>query len=580
MNAPATIRFEGKARPLFRTPQPAPGTQPLALSHFRLMVAMLLFMLATLVIAGRLVQLCLFGGKAGGNGVVAEAPRGNIVDRNGMPLATTIQAWSIAINPQTVLGDRARLAHQLAVLLPERNEEYYRGILFSKTRKFVWLREHAMPGVVAQVHALGEPAIMELRHQQRLYPQATLAGHVLGYAQMVANVRTKKDELTGIGVERYFDDRLRKGQPLQLSLDLRVQAALEGEIARRMGEVSAVGGAGVVMDANTGEVLALASLPSINPNAPLRAQADIPNKATGLTYELGSTFKMLTFANAIESGVITDFSKTYDISSPLHIGGHTIHDDEPKHRAVTIPEVMTYSSNIGTALIADELGADRIKGFFKLMGLNERTSIELRERAMPQVPSYWARTTIMTTAFGHGIAVTPLHLAQAYAALANGGVWHPATLRKYVPGQPIPSKRVISEPTSARMRQLMRLVVLQGTGTNANAPGLRVGGKTGTAEKVVSGRYVKTANVTTFAGAFPMDHPRYVVLVMLDDAKANKETYGFKTAGWMAAPLAKRVIRRIGPLLGVTPEESRDIDVTDLMALLAEKKDPNKNAID
>jgi cell division protein FtsI (penicillin-binding protein 3) len=230
------------------------------------------------------------------------------------------------------------------------------------------------------------------------------------------------------------------------------------------------------------------------------------------------------------------------------------------------------------------VGEARVRTFFQKLGFFDRTNIELRERGAPIVPRDWGRSTVMTTAFGHGIAVTPLHLAQAYAALANGGIFHPATLVKHKPGEKIVGKRVVSEATSARMRQLMRLVVLQGTGTNADAPGLRVGGKTGTAEKVVNGRYVKNANVTTFAGAFPMEDPRYVVLVVMDDAKAIKaapgiqSTYGFKTAGWMTAPLAKRVIRRVGPLLGVRPELNRDIDVSDLMPLLLEKKVPGKNA--
>jgi cell division protein FtsI (penicillin-binding protein 3) len=446
-------------------------------------------------------------------------------------------------------------------------------MLYSK-RKFIWLRQPALPALVERVHALGEPGLLLLREPRRLYPQAQLGGHVLGYAQV------GDKGLTGIGVERFLDSELKQGKDIALAMDIRVQAALEGEISRRMAETSAVGGAGIVLDVDSGEVLALASLPSFNPNNPGRDLVTMADKATLLTYEMGSTFKMLTFADAIESGVITDWSKTYDVSAPLRIGGHTIHDDEPKHRPLTIPEVMTFSSNIGTAKIAEEIGPDRIQAFFRKFGMFEPTNIELRERGSPQLPPDWGRSAVMTTAFGHGIAVTPLHLAEAYAALANGGVWHPATLLKRDPAKPVPSKRLISEAVSAKVRQLMRLVVLQGTGTNADAAGLRVGGKTGTAEKIVNGRYVKNSNITTFAGAFPMDHPRYVVLVMLDDAKASKGTYGFKTAGWMTAPLARRVIARIGPLLGVQPQLDKDIDVSDLMPFLAEKKVPGKNAFE
>jgi cell division protein FtsI (penicillin-binding protein 3) len=583
VNAPAGIRLDPSQRPLFRAPEPVNAPGGLQQSHFRLMVVMMLFMLVTLAVALRLMQFAVFGNGDAGIAAPPTQARADILDRNGIPLATTIKAWSIAINPQAVLGDKAQLARDLAALIPEKSEADYRKILFSK-KKFVYLKEEAVPALVARVHALGEPAIMELRVPERLYPQAALAGHLLGYSQLVADAKGK-EELTGIGIERYFDKQLSAGESVQLSIDTRVQAALESEIARRIAETTAAGGAGVILDVHTGEVIALASLPDINPNAHAHYNnVDMANKVTQSAFELGSTFKMLTFANAIEHGVLTDMSQRWDVSAPIRIGSHSIHDDEPMHRQITTPEVMTYSSNIGTAKIAELVGEARVRTFFQKLGFFDRTNIELRERGAPIVPRDWGRSTVMTTAFGHGIAVTPLHLAQAYAALANGGIFHPATLVKHKPGEKIVGKRVVSEATSARMRQLMRLVVLQGTGTNADAPGLRVGGKTGTAEKVVNGRYVKNANVTTFAGAFPMEDPRYVVLVVMDDAKAIKaapgiqSTYGFKTAGWMTAPLAKRVIRRVGPLLGVRPELNRDIDVSDLMPLLLEKKVPGKNA--
>ncbi|UAK26444.1 penicillin-binding protein 2 [Sphingomonas nostoxanthinifaciens] len=544
----------------------------------RLMVIMLLFMLVSGVIAARLVQICLFSNNQGRSGLPAAGARGAIYDRNGVPLATTIKLWTVAINPRKVLGDREALAIKLAQLMPERSVQDYRRMLYSG-KAFFYLRRPAPPELAAAVNALGDPGMVLLTEPRRLFPQGMLGGHILGYSQMTAH------GLTGIGAERYFDADLAKGGSVNLSIDTRVQAALEDEIARRMSEVSAIGGAGVVLDADTGEVLGMASLPDINPNDPLKSARDpnnhdMINKVTLATYELGSTFKMLTFANAIEHGVITDWAKTYNVSSPLHIGSHTIHDDEPKHRALTVPEVMTFSSNIGTAQIAEEIGPDRVKAFFGAAHMFTPTQIELRERGTPQLPRDWGRATVMTTAFGHGIAVTPLHLAEAYAALANGGIWHPATLLRHEPGKPVPADRLVSEQTSAKMRQLMRLVVLQGTGTNANAPGLRVGGKTGTAEKIVNGHYVKNSNITTFAGAFPMDHPRYVVLVVLDDAKASKGTYGFKTAGWMTAPLAKRIIARIGPLLGIRPEDGKDVDESDLMPLILEKKVPGKNEVE
>ena len=527
MNAPAALRIDRAERVELREAA-APSTT-LGLAQQRLMGIMLLFMLITAVIGARLVQICLFGGPdAHGAGIADTANRGEILDRNGQPLATTIQLWAVAVNPQKILGNKETLAVKLNQLMPERSVEQYRIILHGP-RKFMYLRQPAPPELAAAVHAIGEPGMLLLSEQHRLFPQGAMAGHLLGYSQVVEAVKGKPT-ITGIGVERYFDDDLKAGKSVQLSIDTRVQAAVESEIARRMAETQAKGGAGIVLDVDSGEVLAMASLPDINPNAPFKGvdpsdQQVMINKATQAVYELGSTFKMITFANAIEHGVITDFSKMYDVTQPLQVGRFRIKDDEPKHRAITTTEIMTFSSNIGTSQIAQAIGAPRIDSFFKTLGLNKRTDIELRERGQPQYPANWGQSAVMTTSFGHGIAVTPLHLARVFAALANGGVMHPVTLLKKQPGAQTAGQRVISEATSARIRQLMRLVVL-------------------------------------------------------DDARPSKATYGFKTAGWMTAPLAKRIIARIGPLLGVQPDLSQDIDVSDLMPFILDKKDPSKNVLE
>ncbi|WP_294389537.1 penicillin-binding protein 2 [uncultured Sphingomonas sp.] len=575
MNAPLS-RFDTGDRIAF-APPPALEAQPqLGIVQQRLMVLMLLFMLVTGVIAARLVQICLFGGDDGRRHVAAPSfDLPDMVDRNGVRLATGINTWVIAVNPQKINGDREAIAEKLAALLPERDYAYYRRILFSK-RKFVYLRRPATPELAMQVNAIGDPGLMLLREQRRLYPQAQLAGHVLGYID--------RDGVAQAGMEKVLQQRIAKGAhfdgPVSLSIDSRVQAALESELNAAMVKFSAVGASGVVLDIKTGELLALTSLPSFNPNAPGRDVLNAANKATYFTYELGSTFKMLTVANAMETGVVRNMAQRYDATGALHVGGFSIHDDHPKGRWLTIPEVLVYSSNIGTARMADDIGVDRAVSFFKKLGFDQPTDIELFERGKPQFPSFWARTTLMTTAYGHGIAVTPLHLAQAYAALANDGIWHPVTLLKHKPGAPLESRRIVSQATSWRVRQLMRLVVLQGTGGNADAPGLRVGGKTGTAEKLEGGRYSKRANLTAFSAVFPLDQPRYVVVTMLDDPKATKETFGFKTAGWNVAPVEKKVISRIGPLLGIRPDMTKDIDVSDLMPLIMEKKVPGKNEIE
>jgi cell division protein FtsI (penicillin-binding protein 3) len=574
VNAPVA-RLDHAERISF-APAPLDAAPPLGLAQQRLMIVMLLFALVTGVIGVRLMHICLFGQpETGRRAPAASLDLPDLIDRNGVKLATGISTWVIAVNPGKINGDRNAIAQRLAELIPERDVAYYRRMLFSK-RKFVYLRRPASPELVTAINAIGDPGLLLLREQRRLYPQAQLGGHVLGYID--------RDGIAQAGMEKVLQAKIAKGAhydgPLALSIDSRVQAALESELNAAMTRYSAVGASGVVLDIKSGELMAMTSLPSFNPNAPGRDALNAANKATYFTYELGSTFKMLTVANAMETGVVTDMGKRYDATQSLHVGGFTIRDDHPKGRWLTIPEVLTYSSNIGTARMADEIGTERAVAFFKKLGFDRPTDLELFERGKPQFPSFWARTTLMTTAYGHGIAVTPLHLAQAYAALANGGLWHPVTLLKHKPGQPIESRRIVSEATSWRVRQLMRLVVTQGTGGNADAPGMRVGGKTGTAEKVEGGRYSRRANLTAFAAVFPLDEPRYVVVTMLDDPKATKETYGFKTAGWNVAPVTRKVIARVGPLLGVRPDVTRDIDVSDLMPLIKEKKEPGKNAVE
>jgi cell division protein FtsI (penicillin-binding protein 3) len=331
----------------------------------------------------------------------------------------------------------------------------------------------------------------------------------------------------------------------------------------------------VVLDVRTGEIMALASFPTFNPNNPGAAPKpavtedgkQLPgpffNRVTSAAYELGSTFKPITVAAAIDSGTVTSMAKRFDATQPLQIDGFKIHDHDGEGRWLDIPETLIHSSNIATARIADELGGDKLSAMFRSMGFDKPMPFELPARGRTMFPQKFSRVTTMTTGFGHGIAVTPLHLAAAYAALVNGGVWRPVTLMKVQPGTDVPGRRVISEQTSYRIRQLLRLVVTQGTGRTADAPGYRVGGKTGTAEVATGGGYSKKANVSTFAAAFPMDAPRYVVIVMLDSPQG-----AVRTAAYTAAPVVDRFIMRAGPMLGVMPDPSRDINVNELMPMI------------
>jgi cell division protein FtsI (penicillin-binding protein 3) len=539
--------------------------QLLAVMHQRLMFGMLVYAGIVALIALRILYLAAFGDHAGRKeGLTALIPdRGDIVDRDGEPLARTIDAWTIAVHPAKVIGDKLALAQRLAELMPEHSAEQYFALLRS-SKPFFYLRRRAAPDLVEAVNALGEPGLAIQREPDRLYPQTSLAAHVIGYTDI--------DGHGVAGMERAFDqylsDPATRGQPLVMSIDSRVQQALEHELLDAMTKFSAIGAAGVVMDVHTGEVLAMTSLPQLNPNAAGQGSDEARfNRATLGVYELGSTFKPFTVAMAMDSGIIRNFGQIYNCPEALMAYGHAIHDTHPFGRECTVAEIMKESSNIGTAQIAAQVGAERQKFFLKKMGFLGPIKVELRERGRALTPgANWGPLEVMTVGFGHGIAVTPLHLATGYATLFNGGVYHPATLLRIGPNRPLPrGVRVFSEDTSYKLRALLRLVVMDGTGKKADAPGYRVGGKTGTAEKLLNGHYTSSAVVTTFAGVFPMDEPRYVIVAMLDDPKPTADTYGFHTAGWNVAPVISRTISRIAPMLGVQPDTSREPNMAEVL---------------
>jgi cell division protein FtsI (penicillin-binding protein 3) len=547
--------------------------QMLAVIHQRLMFGMLVYAGIVALIALRILWLAAFGDHAGRKqGLTALIPeRGDMVDRDGQPLARTIDAWTISIHPGKVIGDKLALAHNLAALMPEHSQEQYFALLTSG-KPFFYLRRRASPALVEAVNALGEPGLAIQAEPDRLYPQTSLASHVIGYTDI--------DGHGVAGMERAFDSYLSnpdtRGEPLTLSIDSRVQQALEHELSDALATFSAIGAAGVIMDVHTGEVIAMTSLPEVNSNVPGAATPEARfNRATQGVYELGSTFKPFKVAMALDSGVIKSFGDQYNCPNVLPAYGHLVHDTHPFGRVCTVAEIMEESSNIGTAQIADRLGAQRQKYWLAKMGFTGPVPIEIKERGRALTPgSRWGPFETMTVGFGQGIAVAPLQLAMGYATLFNGGVYHPPTLLKISPGHPLPpGNRVFSEETSNRMRALLRLVVMKGTGKKADAPGYRVGGKTGTAQKLINGRYSQTINITSFAGVFPMDEPRYVVVVMLDEPKATPETFGFTTAGWNVAPVVSRTISRIAPMLGVQPNMNREPDMSQVLPFVHDSKE-------
>ncbi len=539
-----------------------------SLARQRLVILLLLFLAVPPVLALRLLDLSVFEAQpASSRRIISAAPpRADIIDRNGVELARTFEAYAISVEPRKLAGNPRVLAQKIAAILTDKTEAEIFAELTHKGQ-FRYISRRVLPSEAKRINDLGEPAIFLRREAERLYPNFNLASHLVGYSD---------DKGVGkVGVEKAFDKRLAddatRGTPLQLALDVRVQQALEHELRNLYIEQNAAGAAGVILDVDTGEVVAMTSLPDFNPNAPGQSDDDSRyNKVTFAGYELGSTFKALTIANALEVGNLKSMTQTYDATGPIYMAGFRIRDDHALNRWLNAPEIFIHSSNIGTARMALETGRDAQRAMLERIGFLKQVGIELPERARPQYPSLerWGDLATMTIAYGHGISVSPLHLATAYASIVNGGIYREPTVLKRDSAKPVPGQRVFSEATSEQMRGLLRLVVTNGTGRKANAPGYRVGGKTGTAEKLAGGRYVKGANVSTFAAVFPMDKPRYVIIAMVDDPKGSKASYGFKTAGMVVAPAIGRLVPRIGPLLGVQPDADTDVDMAALLGTL------------
>ena len=498
--------------------------------------------------------------------------RGEIVDRNGVPLARAFPAYALWFNPEALgedgaplVRDPATIARELKAIFPDLNEAKVAEQLASG--KAGYLRRRVLPEEANRVQDIGELALEMPQENDRHYPQGSMAAHVLGYVAADGHGR--------VGMEQVLDEQLSdpasRGIPVALSIDMRVQGALEDELRRGMKLVDAKGGAGIVLDVDTGEVMALASLPEFDPNKIDERGASLMfNRVTNQVYELGSTFKPLSVAAAIDAGVVRDLGAHWD-ASPVKVGRFAIKDSHYLGASLNVPSTLIHSSNTVTARIADKLGPEKLRQYMMDMGMAERPHIELPAKGFPIWPGdKWPRLRSMTVSFGHGIAVTPLHLASAYATMVNGGVWRPATLHKLKPGEAPEGRRVFKASTSARMNQILRATTIYGTGKNADAPGFRVGGKTGSAEKPGAGGYRRSTLVSTFAAAFPMDRPRYVVIAMLDEPQGTLASSFQRTAAWNAAPIVGRLVPRIGPMLGVRPDNTRDIDISDIKPLIPE----------
>ena len=482
--------------------------------------------------------------------------RPDILDRNGQVLATDVKAPSLFAEPRKLI-DVDEAVELLTAVLPDLDASELRERLSSK-RGFVWLKREITPQQQREIHRLGIPGIGFLTENKRVYPNGPVVSHEIGHVnidnQGIAGIEKWLDGqgLAALHMAGLATDRLQR--PVNLSLDLRVQFALREELVAAREKYKAIATAGVIADVNTGEIVALVSEPDYDPNNP--REANDPTRINRLTtgvYEMGSTFKALTLAMALDSGRIS-LSSTFDARMPLRYGKFEINDFHAQKRVLSVPEIFTYSSNIGTARMALSLGIDYHKAFLKKLGQLDRLRTELPESAEPLTPKHWGELNTVTIAFGHGLSVAPLQAVMGISALVNGGRLIPPTFLKRDQAEADKlAVRVIKPETAEKMRYLMRLNVEKGTATRADVTGYYVGGKTGTSDKVVGKVYSKTKVLTSFTAILPADKPRYLLLIMLDEPQGLPETKGFTTSGWNAVPVGAKVIERVAPLLDIPP---------------------------
>ncbi|KQI69458.1 cell division protein FtsI [Loktanella sp. 3ANDIMAR09] len=497
-----------------------------------------------------------------GNPIIGQ--RADIVDRNGRILATNLATHALYAQPHQMI-EPERAARELAQIFPDLNEERLLKD-FTGARKFVWVRRQISPEQLQQVHDIGSPGLLFGPREMRLYPNGPIAAHVLGGASYGREGVSSAEVIGVAGIERRFDDLLRdpanEGAPLELSLDLTVQAAAEEVLAGGMALLNAKGAASIIMDIHSGEIISLASLPDFDPNnrPPVLTtgdQSDSPlfNRAVQGVYELGSTFKIFAVAQAMELGLINP-ATMIDTTGPLTFGRQRIRDFHRMDPAMTATDVIVESSNTGTARIALQIGGQRQKDFLADLGLTEPTLIELSEApsGRPLLPPRWGEVNTATISFGHGISTSPLHLAQAYAIIANGGTRVTPTLLRRDAAQVGP--RVMRPEVAQRSVDMLRQVVTRGTASMGEVAGYQVAGKTGTADKPKAngGGYYDDKTITTFASLFPASDPQYVVVVTLDEPVESAGDDPRRTAGWTAVPVAAEMIRRVAPLMGIRPQ--------------------------
>ncbi len=548
------LRIEGDAKQAMET------------GRNRLLVGGLLFAMAFSVVGARLVEVGVLGAAPERNEATIwdvdpdRFARADIVDRNGIVLATNLPTRALFADARIVNATEApEIARKLAGIIPDLDVAGTRERLASG-RAFIYLHRDLTPAQVMEVNRLGVPGLNFEDAEARVYPHGRLVSHVIGLTDIDNNGLA--------GIEKRFDTELRGGnEPVRLSLDIRVQDMLREELYKAMTEFSAIGAAGMVLDVHTGEIVGMSSLPDFDPNNIETATEEaIFNRGTLGVYEMGSTFKLFNTAMALDSGRVS-LANAFDATRPLKVSRFMISDYHAKNRWLSVPEILVYSSNVGSAKMAQFIGTQTQKDFLGKIGMLKAAALEIPEVGAPLVPSPWRDINTLTISFGHGIAVSPVQLVNGVATLVNGGIFRDPTLIARNAQASGEGRRVISRATSDTMRALMRAVVMEGTGKKALVPGYMVGGKTGTAEKQVGGRYKKKALMSSFVAAFPLQDPRYVVLAMLDEPKGTKETLGYATGGWVAAPVVGAVVERLAHLYALPPVDETEPSVLQAVSL-------------
>ena len=538
------------------------------LTRARIRWMMVALVLGFGLVGGRLVQLGMVVKDQTIEGQTRDAitaTRPPILDRNGLEMAVDIRVPSLFAEPRRII-DVEEAVTKLRTVLPDLDAVWLRRRL-TGDKGFVWVQRELTPAIQEQVMRLGIPGIDFITESKRFYPGLTEASHILG--------STNIDNQGISGIEKHMDDEnvallqelgLARGNalaPVQLSVDMRVQHIMHEQLTDAMTRYQAAAAAGVMMDVHTGEIVAMASLPDFDPNQPATALVkDTFNRITAGIFEPGSTFKTVTIAGALDSGMVR-ISDQFDARFGIRFGRFTIDDFHGKHRVLSLPEVYKYSSNIGTIKIMQAMGKEAFRTFLSTLGFDQRVPFELPEMRLPVVPKELSEVGAATASFGHGLSVSPLHMVTAYASFVNGGNYVPPTIyRRDLEEAQQHYRRVLKPETSEQLRYLMRLNALEGSGSQMNkaAQGYRVGGKTGTAEKVIDGRYSSSVVTNFFASAFPLDDPRYAMVIMVDEPKRENPQSG-TTAGWNAGAVTGRIVQRVAPMLGIAPDFS---EMTDL----------------